>query len=125
MAEFETKEVRDMIKAQAPNLANFGDECGMRLQIPGHLQRDFRSLMSLSYELKKKNPDLKRNVKFDENDLGLFMDIQVKRNGRWNRVKPEQARKAVEDTIGNGASTGPDTLGEDELSSLLRGEGQD
>lgn len=50
--------------------------------------------MSLSYELKKKNKDLKRNVKFDESDLGLYMDLQIERDGSWRRVKPDQARQA-------------------------------
>ena len=48
-------------------------------------------MMGLSYDMKKKNPDLKRNVKFDEDDLGLFMDVQMQRDGPWRRIKPEQA----------------------------------
>ena len=68
IVEFETKEIRDMIKAQGPNLANFQDAVRMRLHLPNHLQKDFKSLMGLSYQLKKKHPHLKRNVKFDEND---------------------------------------------------------
>ena len=69
VCEFETKEVRDMIKSHRPNLANYRDDAGMRLHLPNHLQKDFKALMSLSYGLKKRNPDLKRNVKFDETDL--------------------------------------------------------
>ena len=117
IVEFECKEVRDAIKAQGPNLANFREEAGMRLHLPNHLQKDFRALMGLSYELKKKNPDLRRNVKFDEGDLGLFMDIQISKDGRWRQIKPEQAKLAYS---GNGQSdTGPQDMDVDELASLL------
>ena len=118
--EFDCKEVRDAVKAQGPNLANFREEAGMRLHLPNHLQKDFKALMSLSFELKKKNPNLRRNVKFDEGDLGLFMDIQVRKDGPWKRVKPDQAR-AANQKAGAGAAAGPDTLDADDLSAMLEG----
>ena len=52
----------------------------MRLHVPDHLQKWFQALMNLSYDLKKKRPDLKRNVKFDEDRLDMFMDIQIERD---------------------------------------------
>ena len=58
------------------NLALCREEAGMRLNIPDHLKKDFAALMNLSYDLKRKDKDLKRNIKFDEDTLGLFMDIQ-------------------------------------------------
>lgn len=51
--------------------------------------------MSLSFELKKTNPDIKRNVKFDEDNLNLFMDLQTKKDGPWKRVLPDQAAAAM------------------------------
>ena len=102
---FDSKQTRDMIKARAARLANFRDTAGMRLQIPDHLQKDFKLLMGLSYELKQRNPDLKRNVKFDEDELGLFMDVQVKRDGPWRQIKPEQARKAAANKPVTGSQT--------------------
>ena len=76
---FENKQVRDEVKAAASNLANFREEAGMKLHVPDHLRRDFQTLMNVSYDLKKKNPDLKRNIKFDEDDLGLYMDLKLKK----------------------------------------------
>ena len=116
---FETKEIRDAIKANAANLANFRDEAGMHLHLPNNLQKDFKALMSLSYDLKKKNAELRRNIKFDEDDLGLYMDFQIKRDSAWKRVKPEQARKAL--TAG-GKRTGPAEVDADELTGLLESE---
>ena len=92
---FESKDVRDYVKSQAHNLAEHGGAVGMRLEIPHHLQKDFRVLMKLLYVLKKKHTQLKRNVKFDEDSLGFFMDIQLRENGNWSRIKPYQARAAL------------------------------
>ena len=118
IVEFETKEVRDAVKAQGPNLANFRKEAGIRLHLPNHLQKDFKALMGLSYDLKKKNADLRRNVKFDETDLGLYIDLQLEKEGQWRRVKPEQARMANEKSRSRG---GPETMDAEELSTLLGG----
>lgn len=90
---FETKEIRDAVRARASQLADYRDAAGMRLELPDYLQKDFRALINLAYDLKSKNVDLKRNIKFDEEDLGLFMDVQVRTGGNWKRVKPDQARK--------------------------------
>ena len=118
---FESKQIRDAVKAAAPNLANHRETAGMRLQIPAHLQTDFHTLMNLSYDLKKRYPGLKRNVKFDEDDFGLFMDLKLDDEGDWQRVKPAQARAANK-------KRGKDkrkTLDEDELQSLLGEEESD
>ena len=116
---FEDKALRDAIKAQAHRLADHRDEAGMRLHIPDHLQKVFRALMNLSYELKKKNPELKRSVKFDEDNLSLFMDIQSKPSSDWRRVDCAQALKFNEGR----RTTTVSALGADELDDLLDGGG--
>lgn len=115
----ETKELRDAVRAQASNLANYPD-CGMRLHIPNHLQKDFKALMGLAYDMKQKYSQLRRNVKFDEDDTGLFMDMQLTREGSWKRVKPEQAKQALIRS-GNDRS-GPSAVAADELVELLGDE---
>ena len=50
--------------------------------------------MNLSYDLKKKHQSLKRNVKFDEEDGGLFMDLRIEEGSEWKRAKPAQAMEA-------------------------------
>lgn len=59
---FESKQVRDLIKAQGSNLASYRDEAGMRLQIPDHLQKDFKGLMAVAYDMKQTSPDFRRNI---------------------------------------------------------------
>ena len=115
---FETKEIRDAIKGQASNLANY-DDSGMRLHVPNHLQKDFKALMGLAYDLKKNHANLRRNVKFDEEDLGLFMDMQMDRDGPWRRVKPAQARRALA-LSGKAGRSGPEEMDADEFPRRRR-----
>ena len=114
---FETKEVRDMVRAQASNLANFPDS-GIRLHVPNHLQKDFKSLMSLSYDMKKRHLNLRRNVKFDEEDLGLCMDMQLKREGPWRRVKPSHVKQAILKSC-RAEREGPQAMAVEDLIGLL------
>ena len=111
---FESKQVRDTIKSSASNLANVGEGAGMRLHLPDHLQRDFQTLMNLSFDLKKKNPLLKRNIKFDEEDKGLFMDIRLADDGDWKRIKPAQAAASNKNRRKNNGE-----MDSEELRSLL------
>ena len=114
VVQFETKEIRDSIRARASNLADHRDTAGMRLELPDYLQRDFRSLMNLAYDLKSKHASLRRNIKFDEEDMGLFMDIQTDADDRWRRIKPEQARK-----LARTRSRGPEKLNDSDIVTLL------
>ena len=116
---FENKQVRDHVKAKGPNLANYREEAGMRLQIPDHLQKDFRALMSVAYDLKKKNPDLRRNVKFDEESLGLYMDVCMEKDGSWKRIRPTHAYRVLQNKKTEGDRMGPADMDEDEIRSLL------
>ena len=113
---FESKEIRDAVKARGPSLANFR-EAGMRLQIPDSLQKDFKALMVVTFNLKKTNPELKKNVKFDEEDLGLFMDFQTKKEGSWSRIKPTQANRILQTRKREG--NGPENLNDAEIKSLM------
>ena len=122
IVHFESKQIRDAVRAKAANLANFGQEVGMRLELPDHLQKDFRLLMNLAYDLKKKNPDLKRNIKFDEDDLGLYMDVQMERDGPWRRIKPDPVKQLSRTRR---SARGPDMIEADELRSLVDSEDEE
>ena len=117
---FENKTIRDTIKAQGPNLANFRDEAGMRLQIPDTLQKDFKALMSVAYDMKRSNKDLRRNVKFDEEDMGLLMDLQTHKEGEWKRIKPAQAYRILQ--ARKKKIDGPSNMDDDEIRSLIGDE---
>ena len=68
---FESKNARDAVQAKASSLANYREEAGMLLLIPDHLQKVFKALMAMAYDLKKKFPGLRRNVKFDEDEQAM------------------------------------------------------
>ena len=74
--------------------------------------------MSVAYDLKKTNPDLRRNVKFDEENCGLYMDVQTSKEASWKRIRPKHAYKVLENGRRAGR-TGPEDLEEEELKSLL------
>ena len=116
---FESKEARDAVQGRAPSLANHRGDAGMLLHIPDHLQKTFRALMAVAFDLKKKFPALKRNIKFDEDTLSLFMDVQLKQDEDWKRIFPEQAMKAAANRPRN---NGPRSIEENELAGLLSQE---
>ena len=72
--ELESKKARDMVKGQVHHLANHEVDAGMIIHIPNHLQKDFKTLMRLAFLLEEKYQNLKRNVKFDEESLGLYVN---------------------------------------------------
>ena len=117
---FQSKDIRDAVKTKAHCLANFQGEAGMLLDIPDHLQKAFKAFMALAFDLKKKFPELKRSVKFDEDDLSLFMDFQTATEAQWKRVHPEQARKATASRRREGS--GPQSLDSDVLLGMLDAE---
>ena len=89
----------------------------MRLELPDYLQKDFKSLMNLAYDLKSKHHDLKKNIKFDKTDLGLFMDVQIKPGDHWRRIKPEQAKK-----MSRSREQEPKGLNDSDIAGLLEEE---
>lgn len=90
---FQTRRERDEVRSHARNLEKKGR--GLRLEIPDHLWPSFRVLQSLAYELKQKNPALRRNVLFDDVARDLKMDFS--NNGtEWKSVSPAEARKSLQ-----------------------------
>ena len=53
-----------------------------------------RSLESTSFLLKKTNPALKRNLKFDDKVMDLVMDVKLTEDGQWKRIRPGEAAEA-------------------------------
>ena len=80
---------RDAVRSAAFNLA--GSSAGMRLEIPDNLRPSLRALESVSYNLKKAHPGLKRNVKFDDEVMDLVLDIKLDDSSQWRKIRPQQA----------------------------------
>ena len=89
---FATSRDRDDVRSHAKNFEKKGR--GLRLEVPDSLWPSFRVLQDLGYELKQKNPALRRNVLFDDSVKDLKLDFSY--DGKtWKTVTPSQARKSL------------------------------
>ena len=67
------------------------------------------------------NPEMKRSVKFDDDCLGLYLDIQLPGQD-WRRIRPDQARAARE--TDPGLRVGPKELTPSMISNAIGAAGQ-
>ena len=120
IVEFATPALRDSIKGSGYKLE--GKQAGIRMEIPNFLKSDFHVLQSISYKMKMAHPGLKRSVKFDDEHLGLILDIQIPGQD-WRRIRPDQARAAG---AANPAliRSGPQELSGNMIANTIR-EGHD
>ena len=118
MVTFATKEIRDMVRANASKLALLPkDTAGIRLEIPDYLQGNFRTLQNAAFQIRKKHPGAKRNVLFDEDNLDLALDIKISDGDDWSRIFPADA-KAAGARPGRGQAARRN-LGSAEISSMM------
>ena len=115
LVRFDSSRERDDVRAFAKNLERKGR--GVRLEIPDHLWPNFRVLQQLGYELKLKNPDLRRNILFDDGNSNLKMDFSTD-GTTWKTVVPEEARRSLE-KCRPAARSRRLSVGREELESLL------
>ena len=117
---FSSTEVRDAVKGSARELASH-PEAGIRLEIPFALQPSLKALEAVSYKLKQKHPDIKRNIKFDDIEKDLVLDFctDPSTEAPWRKVRPAQA-KAMRVKMGR-ANGQPEPVTEDELETLIGG----
>ena len=95
--EFRSQEVRDMVMAQGPKLSGYIDDnkrptCGLRQEVPAHLLPVFKTLHRYGMNLRKKiGNHVKKHIKFDDFNKGLFIQVKVEDGGEWINVSPEEA----------------------------------
>ena len=89
--EFPSAAIRDSIKSLGFKLE--GQSAGLRMEILNFLKSDFHVLQNMSFKLKQTNKDMKRGIKFDEDNFGLMLDIKLPGQD-WSRIRPDQARAA-------------------------------
>ena len=118
IAVFATVEVRDAIRRAAKELAGNKD-AGIRLEIPYSLQSSLKALEFVSFHLKKKNPEIRRNIKFDDQLMDLVLDFNTNpaNPDGWKKVTAEQAKlMKTKITAATGRSS---EITNDELGGLL------
>ena len=114
IATFRSAEIRDLVKAAAVNLAG-NKEAGTRIQVPGYLMDNFRALEAVGYSMKKAGKDVKRSIKYDDNNRDLIMDIKIGED--WMRITPDEARAVARDNPD--IKTGPKKLNRQDISRFL------
>ena len=75
--------------------------------------------------MKKKFPGLRRSVKFDEEGLDLFVDIQTSNEADWKRIDAAQAIKVASKRAGRRNSTRATLMAEDIEEMLGEDGGED
>ena len=89
---FSSVQVRDAVRRGAKELAGDRD-AGVRLEIPYSMQSSLKALESVSYHLKQKHPKIRRNIKFDDDEMSLVLDFNTDPDGSgtWRQVGAAQA----------------------------------
>ena len=92
---FADVESRDAIKSYAAGLASANGEAGLRLDIPPCLKGSFKVLNDHGISmLRMYGKGVKRNIKFDDRNSDLMMDIKLPTSETWHNITIEQARDA-------------------------------
>ena len=92
VATFESREVRDAVRASSKNLAGCRVKAGIRLHIPGFLSTNFKLLENLGYQMKSASAGVRRVVKFDDENQDLMLDVKI--GDQWRRIRPAEALAA-------------------------------
>ena len=92
----------------------------MRLEVPDHLWASFWVLQSVGYELKQKNPGLKRNVLFDDEKKDLKLDVCLAPDMPWRTIFPDGAKQSLA-KMGKTPNTEKSAISACELDGLLTG----
>ena len=94
------------MSACGKNLAPFKDEqgwptAGLRLEYPGYLAQDFRCLEWYGREMHLKHgPGTRRNVKFDDEEESLYLDVCLPGQEFWHKITPCEAKRYKDEIHG-------------------------
>ena len=116
LIRFRTVEARDVVRGAATNLAGLGPNYGIRLEIANHMKTDMKALQAVSYDIKQRHRDARRNVLFDDDSMELVLDFCLSEGAAWKRLTAGQARSRKRQTRGPTARAG---LDEGELDEIL------
>ena len=73
----------------------------MRLDYPAHLGSDYRALDAYGARLRTRiGQGFRRNLRFNDDDMGLYMDVYLPKQKQWVRVDMDLVK---EDNAGRAA----------------------
>ena len=94
---FSDSYARDLVLSYAKNLASFKDHlnkptAGVRIDVPNSLLTVKRALDQYGYTLRTDlGPNFKRNIKYDDAQRTLVMDVKYPDKPKWERISYEEA----------------------------------
>ena len=92
---FTDNETRDYVQSHARNLAGMSDH-GVRIDVPSHLMNVKRALDKYGFILKGElGVGFKRNVKFEDSEETLIMDVCYPGEEKWERITYEMAVEGI------------------------------
>ena len=95
LVRFASVSERDEVIGHAVNLKDSPTPAGVRLDIPGHLQSDFKTLVQYGNNARAHfGGDIKRSIRFAEQDYGLILNLCLP-SGKWIVVSPNEARAVI------------------------------
>ena len=98
---FVSNGVRDLVMGSAAKLGPFVDSegkptAGMRIEVPAHLQREFRVLFKYGQNLRSRHGvGTRRHVKFDDLDSTLYLNAKLPGDTTWSKITVEVARRGL------------------------------
>ena len=104
------KLVRDAVASHGKDLACFKNNegwptAGLRLEYPGHLADDFRTLEWYGREMRLKHGrGTRRNIKFDDEEETLYIDACLPDTDYWHRINPSEAKEFKTEVMGKRAA---------------------
>ena len=90
--------LRDEVKSMSKNLSGRDRKTGVQIEPPDHLRGQYQAFQRLAFQLKRKHPSLRRNVKFYDPETCLTMDIKVSSDSEWKAVSYDHAREILKKT---------------------------
>ena len=91
---FKEAEDRDAIKSYASGLADSQGLAGLRLELPEFLKGSNRILEEHGFAVRQLyGKETKRNIKFDDRNRDLMIDIKLPGSNKWHNVTAEQAKR--------------------------------
>ena len=91
---FREAEDRDAIKSYASGLADSQGLAGLRLELPEFLKGSSRILEEHGFAVRQLyGKETKRNIKFDDRNRDLMIDIKLPGSTKWHNVTVEQAKR--------------------------------
>ena len=98
---------RDFVISHAKNLQTGREnQHGVRLEYPDFLGDDFRILTKFGAKMRQKMGEgFKRNVKFNDDEMSLYVDVKFPNQDEWLAVTPEVARETCREEDQRKAAT--------------------